>query len=397
MVLINRFNTIFFTFLQILTIAIVNFIIGPLIPIISSDLKIGLDIIGLVISIGAFASLIITLVSGYLIELFGIKVMYILGSIFCILGLLGLYFSHNLLIFSLSYISVNIATSIIFVFAFSFVSYEFTTSKTKNLLKIITGDSIGRIIGPLLVSLLLVLTFKWQNLFIYLVIPQVVVLFYFTLSKVKYEKEEGIKFKKIFKENRKVITNKNFILCSIIIFFYSAVINTFFTWFTSYFSVFNINVKASTLFLAGFSFAGLIGLLIKNFILRYISEIKVLFYSIVSSFIFLLLIYLLNSILLKNIFIFLFGICVTGTFVFAYSMGIKINQSYAYSVSGLLIAAGHLGKIIFQYLTGYFSEHFSKISVLYVDLILLFMLFIITLNLLLYRKHLCLTKNMNIK
>lgn len=40
-------------------------------------------------------------------------------------------------------------------------------------------------------------------------------------------------------------------------------------------------------------------------------------------------------------------------------------------------AAAYLGSIIFQYVSGFMSEHFSKNSVLYIDISLLFIIFIL--------------------
>jgi len=78
----------------------------------------------------------------------------------------------------------------------------------------------------------------------------------------------------------------------------------------------------------------------------------------------------------KIILICLFGINICGIFSIIYSLGLDVGIKYTNTASGLIYASSYLGIIIFQFLSGYCSEHYSKNSILYIDLALIFILFI---------------------
>ena len=117
---------------------------------------------------------------------------------------------------------------------------------------------------------------------------------------------------------------------------------------------------------------------IKNFLLRYFSERKILLLSFVIGFLLLPGILILDNLLVKNIFIVLFGISVVGNFTISFSIASDLLPEYSNSASGLIFAFSNIGIIVFQYITGYMSEYQSKSSVLYVNIALLFVLIIIT-------------------
>jgi len=90
------------------------------------------------------------------------------------------------------------------------------------------------------------------------------------------------------------------------------------------------------------------------------------------SFVFLLMVLFFDNLILKNIFIFLFGISISGLFPIALSLGIGKGQKSINYSSGFLSASPYIGVIILQYLNGYFLEFHSANSILYVNLILIF-------------------------
>ena len=117
---------------------------------------------------------------------------------------------------------------------------------------------------------------------------------------------------------------------------------------------------------------------IKNFLLRYFSERKILLFSFVIGFLLLSGILILDNLLVKNILIVLFGISVVGNFTISFSIASDFLPEYSNSASGLIFAFSNIGIIVFQYITGYMSEYQSKSSVLYVNIALLFVLIIVT-------------------
>ena len=77
---------------------------------------------------------------------------------------------------------------------------------------------------------------------------------------------------------------------------------------------------------------------------------------------------------------------IAGNFTITFSISTGLFPEYTNSASGFLVASANLGVMIFQYLGGYLSQNFSKDSVLYIDIILLFALFIVVIILNMSRK-----------
>ena len=373
---IYKKNILYFSFFQVLVIGSASYLIGPIIPIISKELNIGLDIIGLAISLSIIAQFITTLLAGNFIEKFGYKIVYFIGIVFGIFGITGLYFFNSYIIFILAFILLQLGIGVIHVSTLSLVGNYYYKDKTNNLIKLALGNAIAFIISPLLVSIILIVNLNWRYIYIFFLIPQALLfgLLFFLKLPIAIKSDENIK--SLFNVSKKVLSNPYFILCSIIILIYSAVKDTFFTWFTSYFTVFNIKVGISSLFLAGYGISTLAGMLIKNKVIKRFKEKKVLLFGIIISFISLIGIFFLDNLILKNILIFLFGVGFSGSFTITFSLGIEVNHKYTGSVGGILVASSFPGVIIFQYLSGYFSEHLSRNSVLIIDMILLFCLLI---------------------
>ena len=158
---------------------------------------------------------------------------------------------------------------------------------------------------------------------------------------------------------------------------YSAVMDTFYTWFTSYFEGLHIGVFKSSLFLAIYAASLCIGLILKTKIIKRVEEKKILMWGILLSLIFLLLIFFMDNLVIKNIVLFFYGLCITGNFSFLVIISLDLGSKYSSSISTYTHAIAFLGSIIFQFAGGFMSEHFSKNSVFYIDISLLLIMFIL--------------------
>lgn len=366
-----------FSFTQRLLLSISINVIGPIIPLISADLEVGLDYIGSIISIGTFALLITAISTGFLLELFGFKKIIFSGAVLTTLGCLGLIFSYSSGIFTIAYLVLQLGAGTVAITTMSLVGNNYFKNKSRSILISNIGLTIGAVIAPLLVSLVVFINMKWQILFIYLAVPQIFLIILLIFLKMP-KKDKTIKnLKSLFIANKSVASHPYIILCCFVTFLYVSTMQTFYTWFTSYFSALDIRLGTSSLILAIYTTATLVGMFVKNYMVKYIEEKKLLLASISLSFIFLLSVFLTHNMTAKIILIFLFGINVAGNFSLTFSMGLNIGPQFTNIVSGLLHASSYLGVILFQYLSGYLSEHFSKNSVLYIDLALLLLLVIV--------------------
>lgn len=388
MIKIRENKILVYSFFLIFVLASARSIVGPLIPVIAEDLNIGLDVIGSAISLSIFGLLIVSITAGNLIELFGLKKVAFLGLIFGFFGSLGLYLSSSFIIFVIAYFILQMGLAIVFVCILSIIGNYYFRSRASSLIKVNIGNTLTFIFSPLIVSLMIFMNLNWRLFYIYILIPQIILMVALIFLKVPEKVKVKSDLRTLFVINRKITSNPYFILCCIIVFFYASVINIFFMWFTSYFSSLNISIGTSSLFLSIYGVSFLIGMLLRNKIIKHLSEKRILFFSFIAAFILLLGVLFTNNLVLKNILIFLFGISIAGNFTITFSIGSGLFPEYANSASGFLVASANLGIMIFQYLSGYFSEHFSKNSVLYINIILLFILFIAVLILNMGKKFL---------
>jgi predicted MFS family arabinose efflux permease len=148
-------------------------------------------------------------------------------------------------------------------------------------------------------------------------------------------------------------------------------------WFTSYFQNIDIEINISSLFLAIYGMALLIGTILRNRIIKHLNEKSIVLFSFIASFFLLIGILFVQDMIFKNILIFLFGIAVAGNFPIVFSIASGLFPQYANSISGLMITFANLGVMVFQYLSGYFSEYYSKSSVIYINIFILLILIII--------------------
>jgi predicted MFS family arabinose efflux permease len=375
-----------YAFFQILVLAAARNIIAPLIPIISGEFGVGLDYIGSVIALSILGLFFVSLTTGNLIEVIGLKKVLFIGLAINFTGSLMLYFSHTFSIFIIAYFLMEIGLGMLFVGNLSIVGTLYSKNKVSSLFKINFGHTSALILAPLIVGLILFIRVDWRYYYIFNLIPLVALVIVLWRMKIPRMIRVETSFRKLFSANKKIISNPAFIMCGIIIFFYTSIMNTFFVWFTSYFKNINIDINISSLFLSLFGIAIFIGMLLRNKLIKYFKKKKILLFSFAISFLILIGVLFVNNLIAKNVLIFLFGITIAGNFTITFSIASGLFPKYTNSASGLSFAFANLGMMTFQYLSGYLSEYYSKNSVLYINISILFVLIILTSFLNFHRK-----------
>ena len=375
---IKKNKILLYAFIQLFIFAISRTIIGPLIPVISSELDIGLDFVGSAIAFSVFALFFASITTGNLIELIGLKQVLVLGIFVNLMGSLLLYFSRSFLLFMISFFLIKYSYGIIYVGNLSIVGTLYSSQRASYLLKINMGHVAALILSPLLVSLIIFLDINWRYYYIFNLILLFALLFLLIKIKIPRQVKVDGNFKKLFSDNIKIIKNPAFLIVGIIIFFYEPIMETFYVWFTSYFGSINISTSISSLFLAIYGTALLVGMILKNYLVKHFKEKSILLYSFIIALFILPAILFFENLIIKNILIFLFGITVVGNFTISFSVASEFLPEYTHAASGLIFAFSNIGTLVFQYLSGYMSEYYSKSSVLYINIGLLFILIIIT-------------------
>jgi len=370
-------KVLIYSLAQRMVLGISTGLVGPLIPIIAKDLNIGLDRIGAAISFSILAILITAIVLNNFIDNLGFKKVLIAGLVFLSSGALGIFFSKTFIFFIVFYFIYQLGIGILSITIFSIIGSMHFEEKSVRIMQMSIYYTIGGIIAPLLVSLFIGVKLNWQLIFLSLVMIQIMLGIFLISIKIPKIIKPQKNIKNLFSIDKKIIFNSFFIIISFMIFLYSAVMDTFFTWFTSYFETLNIEVSKSSLFLALYSLSLLVGLIIKNKLIRKIEEKKLLMWGILLSFVLMILIFFIRNLIIKNIMLFFYGICITGNFSFMVILSLNLGSKYASSIAAYTHAAAYFGSIIFQYVSGLMSEHFSKNSVFYIDISLLFIIFIL--------------------
>ena len=370
-------KVLIYSLAQRMVLGISTGLVGPLIPIIAKDLNIGLDRIGATISFSILAILLTAIVLNNFIDNLGFKKVLIAGLVFLSSGALGIFLSKTFIFFIVFYFIYQLGIGILSITIYSIIGSVLFEEKSRIIMQTSIYYTIGGIIAPLLVSFFVGVKLNWQLIFLSLVIIQIMLGIFLISIKIPKIIKPQKNIKNLFGIDKKIIFNSFFIIIGFMIFLYSAVMDTFFTWFTSYFEALNIEVFKSSLFLALYSMSLFIGLIIKNQLIRKIEEKKILMWGILLSFVFMLFIFFIRNLIIKNIMLFFYGICVTANFSFLVILSLNLGSKYASSIAAYTHAAAYLGSIIFQYVSGFMSEHFSKNSVFYIDISLLFIIFIL--------------------
>jgi len=366
-----------YSYIQRMLLGIAAGITGPLIPIIAKDLNTGLDRIGAAISFSLAAIFIVALILNNLIDILGFKKVLVMGLVFIASGALGIFLLKTFILFIIFYFFYQLGIGILTITIISIIGNMHFEEKSAKIMQTSIYYTVGSIAAPLLVSLFTGLKFNWQILFLALLITQLALGIFLIFVKMPVIINRKRNIKNLLRIDKKIIANSFFIIIGIMILLYSAVMDTFYTWFTSYFEGLNIGVSKSSLFLAIYALSLLIGLILKNILIKKIQEKKILLWGILLSLIFLILIFFINNLYIKNIMLFIYGLCITGNFSFMVIISLNLGSKYSSSIVTYTHAIAYLGSIIFQYADGYMSEHFSKNSVFYVDIILLFIMFIL--------------------
>lgn len=370
-------KVLIYSLAQRMVLGVATGLVGPLIPIIAKDLNIGLDKIGAAISFSILAILITAIVLNNFIDNLGFKKVLIAGLVFLSSGALGIFLSKTFIFFIVFYFIYQLGIGILSITIYSIIGGVLFEEKSRRIMQTSIYYSIGGIIAPLLVSFFVGVKLNWQLIFLSLVIIQIMLGIFLISIKIPKIIKPQKNIKNLFSIDKKIIFNSFFIIIGFMIFLYSAVMDTFFTWFTSYFESLNIQVFTSSLFLALYAMSMFIGLIIKNHFIRKMEEKKLLMWGILLSFVFLLFIFFTRNLIIKNIMLFFYGICITGNFSLMVILSLNLGSKYASSIATYTHAAAYLGSIIFQYVSGFMSEHFSKNSVFYIDISLLFIIFIL--------------------
>ena len=148
---------------------------------------------------------------------------------------------------------------------------------------------------------------------------------------------------------------------------------TFGAWITTYFSSFEIQISYSTLIVAFYWLSVLIGRILTQKIIAKVNEKSFIISISLLSFLTIALIAFIDNILIKAVCSFLLGIFLAGIYPILLSTVLSTMPDAMGNIFSYLGFIGYGSVMIFQLVNGFVAENFGPGSVIFVQLINIFL------------------------
>ena len=348
-------------------------VVDPLIPIISEEMGVGFDEIGLAFFIGSVAALIANFIAGRLSDSVDIKKLVLLGLFLLFLGfvIFGAYLNYA--IFIIVIIFLRIGFGIIDTSVHSFSSKLFKKNISQVFLKLDIAWYSGAVLGPLIISG--ILYFDFLPRYIFFIFAFIYVIFIFIFYKICPDREAGVGVSSqnndiadSHKSSLKVLKDPVVIMASLVLFLFLGSIMGLTTWLTTYFLSLGIRVAYGSAILSIYWLFSVIGMLITTKIVSKYKEVDILFYGCLGGITFLAVFSFTPFIYIKIAALALQAICFAAIFSLATAIAAKRNPKNSGTVLGFTIAFAFAGSIVFQPIYGYVAEYFGKEYIAYIAL-----------------------------
>jgi len=348
-------------------------VVDPLIPIISEEIGVGFDEIGIALFIGSIAAFIANFIAGRLSDRIDIKKLVLLGLLLLFLGftLFGAYLNYA--IFIIVIIFLRVGFGIIDTSVHSFSSKLFNNTISRVFLKLDIVWYSGAVLGPLVISG--VLYFEFQSKYIFFIFAFIYVIFIFIFYKICPDREAGkgmaSRNKDIagsHKSSLKILKDPVVIMASLVLFIFLGFIMGLTTWLTTYFLGLGIRVAYGSAILSIYWLFSVIGMLITIKVVSKYKEVDVLFYSCLGGIIFLVVFSFIPFIYIKIAALAIQAIFFAAIFPLTNTIAAKRDPKNSGTILGFTIAFTFAGSIVFQPIYGYVTEYFGKEYITYIAL-----------------------------
>lgn len=373
--------------------SILYFIVGltgiairPLIPIVSEDLKIGLDMIGFMLSVMSFGFFISVILGGYLSDRYGTKLIILIGLVISTMSSLGLGSSYIYFILLLSGLLIGIGRGMLFAGMNTHIINTYPERRGAMLLKLNQFFCLGMAVGPVIISINLFLKLDWRVPFIIFFFIYLIITSIFLRNKVIEDRKNFKKksIKNFYKKNTKkasslsekiylkeylhLFKNPVIVLSGLLLIFFGGSVVPFSTWFTTYFSSLGVEVKVSSLGLSLYWLSVTAGVKIKQIVLNFLKEHKIVLLGCLLNTIFMIIITFSANVIVKITASVIMGLSLGGFTALITSLATSQKPKLSGFISGYILGMLSLGNMIFQPFIGYISERFGRGSEIYIEL-----------------------------
>ena len=238
-------------FIQVFLISISRFLIGPIIPLISSELNINPGTFGWIISLNIFVLLIFTLISGNLIDLLGLKAILYISMVIQASGFLAFFFvdSPYLLIISNTILGIGSGMAAVCLIVLANASQN---GKTRGFFNLFLGAALALALAPVVSIFIDRFEIDWRLIFMSMGIIQIVLLIIFGFFRFPEKVTHVPGIKGLIAANSLFFRSPLLTACFLFNVFNASVMETFYTWFTTYFSIYDVGIDTAHLFYSFF-------------------------------------------------------------------------------------------------------------------------------------------------
>ena len=406
-------------------------IFDPLYPYFSTTFGVGFDKIGLVFFGGSLIAIISNIVAGRICDHYPFRRVMLFSFLVTFFGFSFFAVYQSFFSLILTVLIVNIGYNFVWPGSYSAVFTDFNENYSVIFVNLDKFYYFSTLFGPLFISLLLYLNLSPRIIFIFLaaIFGIMYVVFYFTFRKEEKRKYMKASFdiklsnlrssKRSYKspaeavsagsdikndinkgnvfvsgeDNKKTnvintdlnndelectytykgfrtIFKKATVLSAVTLTLFACVMVGSSAWLTTYFTLFDVPIFLSSIFVSVYWFFTFIGLQLISRLLKYLSEAKILFYGGLLSSIGLVFYGIVPNIYVKIIFLIMVAIGVSGIYPLAAAISVRENPQATATASGFTVAMGIAGSLIIQPLMGFVAEYFNKRNVPFVLLVI---------------------------
>lgn len=357
----NSILTVSFIFMIMVLLAMVDNVRGVFIPTFKIDFNVDNTEMGIMLAVCSLGYIIFTYVGGILCEKIGQKKVMLLGFMFAIFSLIGLYFSKNYLVLLIGLFFSNVGLSLLAIGVNTLIPALMVSFQAvlMNIIHFCYG--VGATITQRTAGILLFNGISWRNIYLIIAGFFFIVMLGFFFTRIP-EPDKTKKGEKI--DNKSIFMNKLVYFYMIALGLYVAAEMATGNWFVNFMKeVYRYNDSKSTLYSSMFFGIFTVGRFVGGFFVEKIGYVKSILISLVIAFTLFIagIIIGQNGIIIISISGFFFAITFP-TLVLTISKVFKKNSAY---ITGIIITAASTVSMIINFLIGWFNDIFGVYTTFY--------------------------------
>ncbi len=350
-------------FSSALVFALIQNIPGPLIPVFVEEFGIGYDEIGLIFFVGLFFGLISATLFGRLSDSISRRLIMITGIIILLTGTVGIVFSYIMPLFIIFFCMMNIGLGCLEAGMTTAVSELGKGARSHSLTVYTAFLGIGAFLGPVILFFVLYFDLWWRLIYILTAVLFLIPLILF--FKTNYpEKNPAYNPSRI---GYRDIARPAILYGALAVIFHNGVIIIVGTWLTTYLLAFDLYIGYSSILLAFYWIAVILGRLITQKAIKIINERLYLVLTALLATVSMAFIAFSSILIVKIIFTFILGVSLGGVFPLIISNMFSVFPAAPGRIFSILGFIGYGAVMIFQLITGFIAERFGEEYIVYIQ------------------------------